>query len=1098
MELNLGAILAPETALGPGGGRPKGHPANGALDPVNQSRPTVAGAPVTAKDFGDYDLLEEIGRGGMGVVYKARQRSLHRLVALKMELGGGLASNTLRQRFLAEAQVVASLQHPNIVAIHEVGEQAGQPFFAMEYIAGRNLAELLRDGPLLPQRAAIYAKTIAEAVQYAHNRGILHRDLKPSNILIDASDQPHITDFGLAKRFDQSTSHGPESTDLTLSGQVLGSPNFMAPEQAQGRQRDVGPASDVYSIGALLYHLLTGRPPFQAAALSEVLRQVIATDPVPPRLLNTDIARDLETICLKCLEKDAPRRYPTAQTLAEELGRFLRSEPILARPLGRVAKAAKWCRRNPLPAAALGVALFSLTVGLAGIAWEWYRAEAESLVARRHAYAADMKEAQRALDENNLGRALELLNRHRPAEQLGSRQRRATDLRGWEWRYLWCRCQGEERSTLCRYSNFVSALAFSADGQWLAVRHGAGTISLWDTVAGRPKREMAGNDWEEDLAFSPRGNLLAWGRFDPNGHPVLSVLDADAQKEMVSFVLPGGLRSVAFSPDAGQLAALSEDGTVRVCELASQQVVTQLVIGPLDLRFRSYMASSGEGNPPAQAGGARGGLSTKAGAPARIASNLFVQRYGRVLFSPNGRWLAVGEARPRIWLLDRTNDKTNVIDVPAPADGVSALAFSPDGRFLAAGCGARTNDIHVWNLLEGTAFRLCGHSGWVATLAFSPDGQTLASAGADQTLRLWDVNRQLERRRFQGSADEICALAWSPDGNLVTGGRDGAVSNWDPAAKPRVAPYLVLPGLVYPGALGFLPDSKSFLTVSRPRGEVLRWDADTLQVVEKLAFLGTQHSSLALSQDGHWLALGDAAGNVEVWDWPARRLETNLVFESRVLVGLVLSPQGLGCCGLSRSGGLALKAWRTPGWKEVDLGDLSFQGLGHAVASPDGGIVALGYGGGKAIWWDLASRTKVASFDCRDASGGGVNVAFSPDGKLFATAAAYGGVTVWDVATRQPRSTSRTFRDLLYRLAFSPDSRRVVASGTSPQAVLWVWDVQTGRELAALPGEPGSYTVGFSPDGNTVWATANEGTTLFWRAPSFEEIARQEHEGHPK
>ncbi len=1096
LDLNLAGNLVLDAAAGvrPADSEPAAEAGvQGAWSNLSSHTPGP-NQPSPTTDFGDYELLEEIARGGMGVVYKARQRSLNRLVAVKMVLGGPLASNSLRQRFLSEAQVVANLQHPNIVAIHEAGEHAGQPFFAMDYVQGRSLAEILRNGPLEPQRAAAYVKTIAEAVQYAHSRGILHRDLKPPNILIDASDQPRITDFGLAKRLDDAavcTLEGP----LTVTGQVLGSPNFMAPEQAQGLQRDVGPASDVYSMGALLYHLLTGRPPFQAATLSEVLRQVIATEPAPPRLLNADVPRDLETICVKCLEKDIRRRYPSAQALADELGRLLRGEPILARPLGRAGKAAKWCRRNPFPAAALGVALLSLSFGLAGIAWEWRRAEAEALVARRNAYAADMKEVQRALEDSNLGRARELLNRYGPAPSSASfatlNPRPPTELRGWEWRYYWSRCQSEGRFTLCRCSNSVSALAFSADGRWLAVRQRGGAISLWNAAAGRLKQELPGSQWDDSLAFSPRGNLLAWSKRNTNGEPVLSVLEASAQKEIASFKLPGGLRSVAFSPDANLIAALGLDGNLRVCEVASRQVVTQLVTGPLDLRFRSFRPSNATENPPVEAGGARGDLGTKAGK--RIASNFFVQRYGRVLFSPDGRWLAVGEATPRIELLDRTTGKTNVIEIPAPADGISALAFSPDSRLLAAGCGAGTNDIHVWDLADNTVFRLRGQSGWVASLAFSPDGQTLASAGADQSLRLWDVSRQAERRRFQGSTDEIWALAWSPDGkNLVTGGRDGAVRYWDPAAKPMVVPYLVLPARVYAGALAFSPDSKSFLTVTQPEGEVLRWDADTLEVVERLGFLGTKHNSLALSKEAHWLALGDASGHVRVWDWAARRLETNLVFDRMELVGLEFSPQGLGCCGLSPRGGLALKAWRAPRWEELDLTGISFQGLGHAAGSPDGQMIAMGYEGARAVWWSLTSRRTVATFDCQGANGGGVCVAFSPDGKVFATAAVYGGVTLWDVASCRPRPTGRSFRDLLYRLAFSPDGRRVIASGTSPHAVLWVWDVATGRELAALPGVPGSYIVGFSPDGNTVWATANEGTALFWRAPSLEEIAQRE------
>ena len=245
--------------------------------------------------FGDYELIEEVGHGGMGVVYRARQRKLNREVALKMVLGGVFAGKEAVARFRAEAEMAAQLQHPNIVAIHDVGEHEGQPFFTMDLVEGRSLADRVRDGPLPARNAATYLKTIAEAVAYAHERGVLHRDLKPSNILIDAFDQPQITDFGLAKRM-------TDDSDLTVTGQTLGSPNFIPPEQAAGRKADVGPRSDLYSLGAILYHVLTGRPPFVAGTLSATVRLVVEEEPVSPRLLNPSVPRDLETLCLKCLE----------------------------------------------------------------------------------------------------------------------------------------------------------------------------------------------------------------------------------------------------------------------------------------------------------------------------------------------------------------------------------------------------------------------------------------------------------------------------------------------------------------------------------------------------------------------------------------------------------------------------------------------------------------------------------------------------------------------------------------------------------------------------------------------------------------------------
>jgi eukaryotic-like serine/threonine-protein kinase len=304
-------------------------------------------APASAPS--SYELLELIGEGGMGVVFKARQRTLNRIVALKMIRSGSFASESEVRRFQTEAQAAAKLQHANVVAIHEVGEQDGRPYFSMDYVEGQNLAQIVRQTPLSPERAARYVQTIAATVHYAHQRGILHRDLKPANILIDATDQPRITDFGLAKQLEADS-------EFTVSGAVLGTPSYMPPEQAAGKRQELGPASDIYSLGAILYDLLTGRPPFRADTPVDTLRQVLDDEPAPPRLLNRKVPRDLETICLKCLAKEPRQRYESAQHLAEDLGRFLKHEPIHARPVGQLGRLWRLARRNPV------IAAFSIVV----------------------------------------------------------------------------------------------------------------------------------------------------------------------------------------------------------------------------------------------------------------------------------------------------------------------------------------------------------------------------------------------------------------------------------------------------------------------------------------------------------------------------------------------------------------------------------------------------------------------------------------------------------------------------------------------------------------------------------------------------------------
>lgn len=513
-------------------------------DVEEESNATIINGPSSTVVLGAYDLLEEIAAGGMGVVYKARHRVLDRIVALKLIMAGQLARPEEIQRFRIEAQAAARLEHPHIVPVYEIYEEQGRHYFAMGYVAGQSLARRIADrGPLAPREAARLIQQVAEAVDFAHRKGIVHRDLKPGNVLLDTDGQPRVTDFGLAKQMDSEYS-------LTATGQILGTPAYMAPEQALGKPDLIGPACDVYGLGATLYAALTGKPPFEARSAPELFLKITDERPASLRSKNKAVPRDLEAICLKCLEKDAAQRYRSAGELADDLNRFLRREPVVARPVGTFAGMAYWSRRHPVPATAACLAVIGLLVTTAqAVQTAASRAQTiEQLAESADQMRIKQKEVEKARDEETQSRqqaeqAQQQEQKARGAAEEATRKAQwsqyvsmiqAADLalknnniqecrrmlndapvehRNWEWGYL------KQQTEVVLHSYGVKAgmknSALSPDQKWLALATGTspeGLVQVIDVWTGAVRWSVIANRGAgdvSDVCWSPDGTRVA-------------------------------------------------------------------------------------------------------------------------------------------------------------------------------------------------------------------------------------------------------------------------------------------------------------------------------------------------------------------------------------------------------------------------------------------------------------------------------------------------------------------------------------------------------------------------------------------------------------
>jgi WD40 repeat protein len=1055
--------------------------ANRTADAVAASR-QLAGARSAelhrVRYFGDYELLEVIARGGMGVVYKARQVSLNRLVALKMILKGELATPRDVARFRAEAEAAANLDHPHIVPIYEVGEDQGQQYYAMRFVEGTSLTRRPRADA---RKEAGLVATVARAVHHAHQHGILHRDLKPSNILVDSAGTPLVADFGLAKRVDADRS-------LTESGALVGTPRYMAPEQAAGR-KELTVAVDVYSLGVVLYQRLTGQTPFTGETPLEVLGQVREAEPPRPSSIMPGLDRDLETICLKCLDKDAGQRYASAEALADDLGRWLRGEPIVARPAGRLERVLKWAKRRPAAAALVGVSGLAaglLVIGslLANVLIAAQQRQTQEALDRERDARADLSQAlddrtkalgdrTKALDDRT--KAFDALSVEKQATQralaaeqqvtymhrvaLAQREWQANnvaraeelldscpaELRHWEWHYLKRLCHAE-LLRLGSPSKQITGLAFHPDGKRLATS-GWRELKVWDAETGKePAQFPPAEGWVSAVAFSKDG-----ARIVTAGFRTLTVWDTPSGKELLRVKAHEFLiRSVAFSPDGKRIASASgtpvgggrkKSGEVRVWDADSGKELLTLASLP-------HWANT-------------------------------------VDFSPDGKYLAAGLGDLYVVAPDRPGEVRvwdaatgqEVYNLQGHGGWVTSVAFSPDSRHLASASADRT--VRVWELRTGReVLTLRGHSRWVRAVAFSPDGRVLGSAGDDQIVKLWDAATGNEVLTLRGHRHPVQAIAFSPDGGRLAsaGGAangPGEVKIWDITTSPEARTLRGHTAAVT--GVAFSPDSKQLASVSKSMssakpGEALLWDLASGRMVETIRGRITGFTGVTFSPDGLMIATAGGEG-IEFWDRVTGQRLLVLPLRVHPTFGLGLSPDGKWAAGAGVGG---VVVWeRATGKEQLNFRAHTVYTSGLAFSPDSRHLATCTWGGnysegaGKPVKqapnevkvWDVETGKEL-----RVLRGGGLAVVYSPGGEQLASSGTEGSVLVWNAATGQQLFSLRGHTAAVRSLAYSPDGRRII-TGSADHTVK-VWDALTGREVLTLRGHNEPVTsVGVSPDG---------------------------------